>query len=213
MALQLLCTAVLGVIFGLVVCFAGYRFFLFLLPIWGFFAGFALGAGAIANWFGEGFLATTTSWIVGFVVALVFAVLAYLFYAIGVAIFSGSIGYALGAGVLGLIGIIAGWIVVPVGIVCAVIAVLVTFMFNLQKYVIIAFTAFGGAASIIGAILLMFGRIPLEELGRSAVQLAISDSWLWMIFWLVLGAAGVFWQMRSTTTYVIEERTYMQRSF
>ena len=59
MGLDLLCASLIALLFGLAVCFAGYRFFLALLPIWGFFFGFALGAQALQALFGIGILATT----------------------------------------------------------------------------------------------------------------------------------------------------------
>src|SRR6476619_8218511 len=90
--------------FGFVLAFGGYRFFLLLLPIWGFFFGFGLGAQTIQAIFGSGFLSDVTSWIVGFVVALIFAVLSYLFYIFAVALIAGSLGYALGTGLLVAIG-------------------------------------------------------------------------------------------------------------
>ena len=40
----LACAGLIGILFGLALCFAGYRLFLVLLPIWGFFFGLALGA-------------------------------------------------------------------------------------------------------------------------------------------------------------------------
>ena len=76
----LACAGLIGIMFGLALCFAGYRLFLVLLPIWGFFFGLALGAQTVQAIFGEAFLATITSWVVGFIVGGVFAVLAYLFY-------------------------------------------------------------------------------------------------------------------------------------
>ena len=99
MTFQLICTAILALIIGLLALFAGYRLFLLLLPIWGFFAGFAIGAQATVLLFGGGFLATVTSWIVGFVVGLIFAVLSYLIYIVGVALLSAAFGYFLAAGV------------------------------------------------------------------------------------------------------------------
>ena len=38
------CAGLIGILFGLAVCFAGYRLFLVLLPIWGLFVGFTTGA-------------------------------------------------------------------------------------------------------------------------------------------------------------------------
>lgn len=98
MDIQVICIGVIGILFGLTALFAGYRLFLVLLPIWGFFAGFAIGAQALQALFGTGFLSELTSWIVGLVVGILFAVLSYLFYLVGVAILAGSIGYALGQG-------------------------------------------------------------------------------------------------------------------
>ncbi len=71
----LMCGGMIALLFGLVLAFAGYRLFLVLLPIWGFFFGFGLGAQSIQALFGDAFLATITSWVVGFVVGAIFAVL------------------------------------------------------------------------------------------------------------------------------------------
>ena len=92
------CAGVIGLLFGTLLTFAGYRFFLFLLPIWGFFFGLALGAQSVQALFGVGFLATVTSWVVGFVVGALFAVLSFVFYAFAVAIIGGSLGYVLAVG-------------------------------------------------------------------------------------------------------------------
>jgi hypothetical protein len=60
---------------GLAFAFWGFRVFLILLPIWGFFAGFLLGAQGMTYLFGDAFLATTLGWVVGFLLGLLFAVL------------------------------------------------------------------------------------------------------------------------------------------
>ena len=43
MSIELLCMAVIGLMVAAAMIFGGYRLFLFLLPIWGFFFGFGLG--------------------------------------------------------------------------------------------------------------------------------------------------------------------------
>src|SRR5512136_2522786 len=107
----LMCGGLIGLLFGLVMAFAGYRLFLILLPIWGFFFGFGLGAQTIQALFGDAFLATVTSWVVGFIVAAVFAILAYLFYIVAVAIIAGSLGYAAAVGLLTALGLQFGLLV------------------------------------------------------------------------------------------------------
>ena len=66
-------TSVISLFFGFVLAFGGYRFFLVLLPIWGFFFGFGVGAQTVQAIFGEGFLSTATSWAAGFVTGMLVA--------------------------------------------------------------------------------------------------------------------------------------------
>ena len=49
--------ALVALFFGFVFAFSGYRFFLVLLPIWGFFYGFGVGAHTIQALLGDAFLA------------------------------------------------------------------------------------------------------------------------------------------------------------
>ena len=142
----LMCAGVIGSLFGLLMAFFGYRLFLLLLPIWGFFFGLALGADTIQGCSGDGFLTTITSWVVGFVVGAVFAVLSYLFYLFAVAVIAGSAGYVVTAAVLYGLGMSPGFLVWIIAMIVAVVAIFVTFRFNLQKWVIIIATAILGTA-------------------------------------------------------------------
>jgi hypothetical protein len=204
MGFELFCGTMIALLLGLVICFGGYRLFLFLLPIWGFFFGFALGAQTLQALFGQGFLATTTSWVVGFFVGALFGLLSYLFYVVGVGILAGSLGYALGAGFMNLIGIDWGLLVWIVGIVVAVVAIAVTFYFNLQKYVIIVATAIGGAGVIVGT--LMFGLIgvTLAKFFENPIRFALQDSPLWTIVFLVVAIAGIAVQILTTRAWELE---------
>ena len=110
--LSILFVSLFALILGLAFCFAGYRVFLVMLPIWGFFAGFWLGAEATTLLFGVGLLATTTSWVIGFVVGLLGAVLSYLFFIIGVALVAGGFGWALGGALMmSALGTLGEWLV------------------------------------------------------------------------------------------------------
>lgn len=203
MTFQLICTAIIALIIGVLALFAGYRLFLILLPIWGFFAGFAMGAHATALLFGTGFLATVTSWIIGFVAGLIFAVLSYLIYILGVALLSAAFGYFLGAGLM-LLFLDPGILVTLVGIAGAVLMAIVVVALNIQKPILEFITSFGGATAIVTGVLLLFGRIPLESLGENPVRLVLQDSIFWFIAWLVLGFIGFGIQIVSNRTYVIE---------
>jgi hypothetical protein len=113
----LACAGLIGLFFGTFLVFAGYKFFMFLLPVWGFFFGLALGAQSVQVLLGDGFLASITSWVVGFIVGALFAVLSYLFYAFAVAIIAGSLGYVLTVGLLTWIGMDLKFIVWLIGLV------------------------------------------------------------------------------------------------
>src|SRR5512136_327973 len=186
-----MCGGMIALLFGLAVCFAGYRLFLILLPIWGFFFGFGLGAQSIQALFGEAFLATITSWVVGFIVALVFAVLAYLFYVFAVAIISFSLGYSVTVGVLTAIGLplAGGFIAWLIAVVVGVILALVVLRFNIQKVVIELATAFLGAGEIVGVFVILFGG-PAAQVMENPVKFVLNSSPFWLIVFLVLGIAG-----------------------
>jgi hypothetical protein len=189
-------------LFGLVLTLAGYRFFLVLLPIWGFFFGLALGAQSVQALFGDGFLATITSWTVGFVVAFIFALLSYLFYAFAVGIISGSLGYVLTVGLLTWIGMEFDFLLWLIGIIVALVVAFVTIWFNLQKWVVIIATSILGAATIFGTILFMF--YPHASLLENPVEVILEASPILLILFLVVAGIGVFAQVRTTRKFEVE---------
>ncbi len=204
--------ALLAALLGLALCFVGYRFFLVMLPIWGFFAGFWLGAMATALILGQGFLATVTGWVVGFVIALVTAVLSYLFYLVGVAIVSGGIGAAFGSGVMTVIGFDPGLVVTLVILISAIVAAGLTLVLNLQKYVVIILTAVAGANALVLSGLLLFGRVTLQSLQTSAnlIRPIIQDSVFWLIVWLVVAVAGIAVQILANRTFTFTRDRYVE---
>ena len=197
---------------GLAFTFYGYRLFLVMLPIWGFFAGFWLGANALMLLFGDGFLATTTGWIVGFFVGLIVALLSYLFYFLGVAIVAGIVGYGLGASLMGLFGLTGGLLVFIVGIIFALVTIVLVLALNLQKYIVIILTALGGGVASIVAVLVMFNQISFQVLRENgnAIQAIANASTLWLLLALVLGIVGIVWQIKSNRTYTFSKEVYVQ---
>ncbi len=142
--LQAATIGLLGLLLGLGFVFYGFKLFLILLPIWGFFFGFLFGAGLVTALFSDGFLATVTGWVVGFFVGLLFAVLSYLFYWFAVLFIGASVGYAIGLGLLALLGNggdnLMGLIF---GLVGAAIGAGLVVVLRVPKYLIIALTAIG----------------------------------------------------------------------
>jgi hypothetical protein len=201
--LSLACAGLIGILFGLVLCFAGYRLFIILLPIWGFVFGLILGVQSIQMLFGVGFLATVTSWVVGLVVGAIFAVLSYLFYIVAVSIIAGSLGYALSVGFMLLIGMHLGWLMWIIGIVVAIAFAVVTIVFNLQKWVVIGATAILGAGAMIETVVFMF--YPATKILENPVKAALDASPLLLIAFLVFAILGIIAQVMNTRTFVVEE--------
>jgi hypothetical protein len=204
MGFELFCMSMIALLIGLTVTFGGYRFFLILLPIWAFFFGFGLGAETLQVIFGVGFLATVSSWVVGFIVGAAFAVLSYLFYIVAVALLAGSFGYGLAVALLTAIGLNFGFIVWLIGIVAGIIVAIVVLIFNIQKYAIIVITAVGGTGAIIFTLLAMFGDLRPAELLLNPVMMAISNSFWWLLFFLVLAIAGIVVQIGANRSYELE---------
>jgi hypothetical protein len=196
----------IALLFGVVLLFGGYRFLWVLLPILGFFFGFGLGAQTVQALFGVGFLSTITSWVVGFVVAVIFAMLSYLFYFMAVALIGGALGYVVAVGLLEAIGLDFGFLVWMIGIVAGIAMAGVVLAFNIQKYVVIIATAIIGAGIIVGTFLFMFGGLPSAQVAANPVRVAMQNSAFWSIVFILLALLGGISQYESTR--YVEVETY-----
>ena len=203
MGFELLCATMIGLLLGAVICFGGYRFFLILLPFWGFFFGFGLGAQTVQALLGDAFFATVTSWVVGFVLAVAFAVLSYLFYMVAVALIAGSLGYGLVVALMGAINFPFGLITWILGIVVGVIFALVTLRYNLAKYVIIIATALGGAGLAIGTLVLGVNGVSVADASANPIKTMLQGSPLLMLVFIVMALAGAYVQWVSGRKYTM----------
>ena len=204
MSFELLCISIIAILFGTILAFGGYRFFLFLLPLWGFFFGFGLGAQAVQALLGQGFFGTVTSWVVGFVLALIFALFSYLFYYFGVAIIAASLGYGLGYAIMALFGLDDGLIPFLVGVALAVLLAFLTLRYNLAKYVIIIGSALAGAAIAVGTLSSGVGGIELARLSENPLGTLFGDSILWLLLVLGVAIAGMIIQFQANRNWYAE---------
>jgi hypothetical protein len=204
MTFEILCMGLIAILFGAALVFFGYRLFLILIPIWGFFFGFGLGAQTVHVLLGDAFFGTVTGWVVGFIVALVFAGLAYLFYFAAVAIISAGLGYGATVALLTGIGMDLGFIVWLIGVVVGVVVAVLVLRFNVQKYVIIIASAVAGTSAIIFTFLATLGNSTLVQLAENPVRVAIDNSFLWLVFFLFVAGAGIVFQIVTSRAYTIE---------
>lgn len=203
MSFELFCMTMFALIFALVITFGGYRLFLGLLPLWGFFFGFGLGAQTLNFLFGYGFLASITSWVTGLILGVIFAVLSYFFYVFGVAAMAGSVGYGLGVSLMLWIGLSPGFLTWLVGIAFGTALIILTFRFSLQKFVIVVGTAVIGSGVLIGTLLIGVEDMSLMRLVENPIRTMLQGSVIWSILYFVLAASGIFVQLMKQHTQEI----------
>ncbi len=181
---------------GAVLLFSGQLVLRFVLPIWGFFAGFAFGAGLVSGLADERFLGTVLGWVLGLVFALIFAVFAYLYYAVAVILAMGAIGFAIGSGLIVALGIDWNWLAVLVGVGVGVVVALLAVFGDMPSIVLIVVSAFAGAATVVAGLMLFSGALNSADFTRAQFTERVEDSWGWYLTLVVLALIGMFSQVR-----------------
>ena len=195
MTLEGILLGLVALVIGAAFTFYGFRFFLILLPLWGFVIGFAAGAQLLALLFGEGFLATITGWVVGFVFGIGFALISYLWYWAAIVLLAGGVGYEIGLGLMALVNI-TGWLAVAIGLILAVIFVVAAIALHVPRLMIVVMTAIGGAAILTGGVLMVIGTIQPGQLDSGIVGAILYRNWLWGLVFVVLAVAGAYYQLK-----------------
>jgi hypothetical protein len=199
MSLEGIVIGLLGLVLGAAFTFAGYRWFLLLLPIWGLFVGFMVGAGATATLLGEGFLASVLGIGVGIVVAIVFALLSWFYWWGAVLVVAGTLAYWITHWLLVVIGFNAdGFVTFAIALAAGLAVAFVALMANAPKYVAIVLTAFAGAAWFAAGIGLILGIVKPDELSDGSLVAVYTQGWLWIAIWAVVAAAGIIAQLQMT---------------
>jgi hypothetical protein len=211
--MQTILIAVLSFLIGVLLLLYGYRIFHMMLPVWGFLAGFWLGADLAALVLGEGFLGTIAGWVVGFAIGSVFAALAHFYHEVQIGVVGAVIGYAIGSGLLEALGLGPGIFSFLAGLVVAVIVAALFYVLEIKRIVITAATAAAGANGVLLAVLLLIRRIPLEtvQASGSPVQAVLRDSWFWLLVWLAVGVLGYFYQLRARHPVPLPAEGYSDR--
>ena len=198
MSIEGILVGIVAIVIGLAWAFYGFKAFLILLPIWAFLVGFAAGSSWIAELFGEGFFATVTSWVGGLVIGIVLALLSYFWYYAAVVIVGGALGYTLVAGFLGSLGF-DGIIAIALGLVAAAIVAIITIVLAVPAWLIVVLSGIGGAVAAVNGVLILLGRIQLEDISSGLGEGLLKDPLIAVIGVIVVAAAGIWYQMRDLT--------------
>lgn len=184
---------ILAILAGLLLLLRGQSALRVLIALWGAFVGFIVGAGLVTAFTGQGFLDTATDWIVGLVVAVIFAALAYLYYAVGIILAMGSMGFVLGGTIASAMGITGGWIHLLVGALCGVGLALIAIVTKLPQVILIIVSALAGASILISGIMIVAGVVRnAEDVGKVGF---VQQPW-WYAAYLVAAIIGIIVQLR-----------------
>jgi hypothetical protein len=196
MSLEGIIIGVLAIGIGAAWATYGLKAFTILLPIWAFFAGLLTGAHWAMTFLGEGFLGTTTSWIIGLVLGIVLAALSYLWYYAAITLLGGIVGYSLGAGIMEALGF-EGFLQVVVGVLAGAAVAVLVFVTATPIFLVILLTALGGAAAVVNGVLIFLGRIQVEDLQSGLTQGLLTDGVIGVVAFIVVAALGFLYQVRN----------------
>jgi hypothetical protein len=183
---------IIALLTGAVFCFRGYLAMRIVIPVWGAFAGFMLGAGIVSG--DAGFLGNLTGWLVGFGLAIVFGAIAYLYYEVSVIIGMTAIGFVLGTSLMVALGVSWSWLIVLSGVVAAVVLSFVAIAADLPMMLLTILTALAGASTMVGGFMLMLGTVDLEDFDLRVTTETVADGWWWFVVYGGLVVAGVIAQ-------------------
>jgi len=187
---------ILAIIAGGAMLLAGQFVLRLVIPIWGFFAGFAFGAGIVAEFADEHFLGTVLGWALGLLFAVIFAVLAYVFYWIGIVIAMGMAGFAIGSGIILAFGFDWDWVAALVGLALGVVFGLVSAFANVPMVVLVLIGSLAGAVGVTGGLMLLVGSLNSSDFTAGDFSDRVSDSFGWELLLVVLAIVGIVVQLR-----------------
>jgi hypothetical protein len=192
--------------------FAGQFVLRLVIPIWGFFAGFAFGAGLVADLADERFLGTVLGWVLGLIFAVVFAVLAYLYYYVAITLAMAAFGFAIGSGLVVALGIDWNWVAVLVGTVVGAIVGLVSVFVDMPAIVLVVFSSFAGAVGVVGGLMLLVGSLNSADFTRGDFTDTVENGWAWSLLLLALALVGIVIQVlqRAVLRRTVHETWYAE---
>ncbi len=167
MSIEGIIIGLLAIGIGLAWAFYGLKLFTILLPLWAFFFGLVAGAQWGQDVFGQsGIFTTVLSWGIGLVFGVVLAAISFFWYYAAIVILGGAVGYALGIGFFEWLGLGTGFIAIVIALIVGAIFAIGTFVLGVPVLLVMAFSAFSGAAAVVNGVLILLGQIKLDALDQ-----------------------------------------------
>lgn len=187
---------ILAILVGGLLTVAGYAALRAVIAVWGAVAGFLLGAGLVATFTGEGFLATLLGWGVGLAVGLAFGLIAYLYYAVSVVLAMSAIGFTLGSTLVAALGVTWTWLLVLAGVAGGVLLAVLAIVGDLPMLLLTVLGALAGASITITGLLLVFGVLDRTDLADPETTTNLELGWWWTAGYVALVVIGLVVQLR-----------------
>jgi hypothetical protein len=187
---------VLAIVVGSLFCFRGYLTMRLVIPVWGAFSGFLLGAGVVDGLTGDGFLVGVLAWLVGLVLGVVFGFLAFAYYEISVVLAMAAVGFVLGASLMVALDVRWSWVVVLVAVLVGVALAVLAIVGQLPMLLLTLLTGLAGAGTVVTGIMLLTGTLTADDVDSEAVVSRIDDSVGWWVLYAIVAVAGIVLQLR-----------------
>ena len=202
MSIEGILIGLLAIGIGLAWAFYGLKLFTILLPLWAFFFGLVAGAQWGVDIFGQGFFASVLSWGIGLIFGLVLAAISFFWYYAAIVILGGAVGYALGIGFFEWLGLGTGFIAIVIALIVGAIFAIGTFVLGVPILLVMAFSAFSGAAAVVNGVLIFLGQIKLDALHQGIFGSLLTNGIIGIGLFLILGVAALMWQIRDVGTSI-----------
>ena len=196
--MQDLFVALIAVSVGLVAVFFGYRLFRAVLPVFGFVLGAIVGAQAVNLIFGDGIFVDDPEHRHRGRGRPGVRSPRLRFWALGVILVVGGMGFAIGSALLPAFGLDADVISWVIGAAVALGFAAAAFVLRLPRAIVTVVTALWGAGATLGGVMVLLQIIEPEELGFGGVDAVVSESFLWLLAFIALAVVGAIFQAMTT---------------
>ena len=196
MSIEGLIVGLLAIVVGGAWALYGLKLFVILLPIWAAFFGLTVGAQWAHAIFGDGLFRTALSWVIGIAIGIGFALISYFWYYAAVTLAVGALGYALGVGILDYLSIDSSFLGLVVGLAVGAVFAVATFLLGVPIILVLLVSAITGAAGVVNGLLLIFGRIQVEDLTSGLIGGLLTDTVVGVVLWIVLAGVAIAYQVR-----------------
>lgn len=187
---------ILAIGVGLLLCFFGAYAMRFVIAVWGAFVGFTLGAGLIASFWDDGFLAHASGWLVGLLFAVVFSALAYLYYWVAVLLATAAFGFAVGAALMGALGVSWNWVIILVAVLASIALGVAAIVTDLPHLLLIVLSTLAGASTTVTGLMLLTGAVDAADFTDPDVTTNVPHDWWWYVIYVALVFSGLVAQSR-----------------